>query len=878
MWQKDKAEHAREANGEPPKQVDRHCVEPHIAHGATRDVAERHKTSSPPPPTTPSIDREVLADFHSRIERLRHAVESGSFFRTAWNFALLSRAIPRDPAITQAVIATLTDRGEPLLNVVCKHQPSPWLVRGLLRLGFNPSRPDPAGNTALHALAQSPAPRVTETAVLLLHFGGKLALVNTAGRCPLSILAEQRDLKTILDWCRLVPSSQPYSPTLAHYITRSLIDSFSNPETRFSPRSLTTALDHARDILGADTIATVLKTPGASGLTILHRTCIEPKYRALIPDLVQRGADINQPTTADLPLPQDRAVVIPAGSTPMHIAIHFLQSETLSILIENGADQTVPNAVGENPLLCLFRKKPIQRAIPQLSVLELSTRTLAQPDHHGIAAIDLILTDQPTRQSVSDRFLLPEIAASALHARVPGLSVAGAAIALETLKALPSDLEDEKVTLYRLSKNIDHVVYYLLACAEATGAAVPAEDHAPLARLLPHLINFYPPGSINNLIGILPRKGTGAGRWDSELMALLNHPRRSTANEDGATKAIVFAFQDLSDGTLRQKHITWPELRNWARIGTLAHSFSRWKYETVRAVTPKEGDARITLLEAYGFKRIPDRPTDSRNSGGKGFGTGFFLYPGDRKIHYVGVDRLGHDIIREAHLGTIVEFRRAYLLVSNPHYGSLIIRNSSPVFGRDTLTRAAYYRSPSYTPRDALLNLTRAEIEETFTPIGGAQAASESAHITSLLDDLTGVMQDFAAWKYDTRYRTAWYKLDDQSALELAGGHYSPGFEKTIQAVHAMAAATKRTGVGWPPELAFIDPDQAPWAPFDFIGTDDKPLTRLQLDDRTLDVLGRLSRSDQVTDAELEETGVRAFLQEAGLLREGELVLLTPNR
>ncbi|MBY0404617.1 MAG: hypothetical protein K2X66_12010, partial [Cyanobacteria bacterium] len=109
--------------------------------------------------------------------------------------------------------------------------------------------------------------------------------------------------------------------------------------------------------------------------------------------------------------------------------------------------------------------------------------------------------------------------------------------------------------------------------------------------------------------------------------------------------------------------LTDTALKAWASIGTLTHSFRFWKWDA------KGGEK--SLLAKFGFRSLPmGRPGDA-------FGKGF--------------------VYQDEKTGCTIEFRRGYLLATHPEYGTLVVRNSSPAFGRNLMEHPAYLLPNSLT-------------------------------------------------------------------------------------------------------------------------------------------------------------------------------------
>lgn len=107
-------------------------------------------------------------------------------------------------------------------------------------------------------------------------------------------------------------------------------------------------------------------------------------------------------------------------------------------------------------------------------------------------------------------------------------------------------------------------------------------------------------------------------------------------------------------------------LENWMRVGTLGLSFSRWRFD---AMQPWKGIGPMTqppLLEASGlFKPSPPR--------------------GDDVTYHRSFQHT------DPATGLCIELRRAYIAISQPGQGTLVVRNSSHHYGRDLLPELAYF-------------------------------------------------------------------------------------------------------------------------------------------------------------------------------------------
>lgn len=107
-------------------------------------------------------------------------------------------------------------------------------------------------------------------------------------------------------------------------------------------------------------------------------------------------------------------------------------------------------------------------------------------------------------------------------------------------------------------------------------------------------------------------------------------------------------------------------LNNWAKIGELGLSFPKWQFDAMqrwRGLGPMQAESM--LVKSGQFKTIETRKNDST------FSRGFLR--------------------QDTATGLAIELRRAYIVISKPGLGTLVIRNSSPVFGRNLLPEPAYF-------------------------------------------------------------------------------------------------------------------------------------------------------------------------------------------
>ncbi|MBY0405674.1 MAG: ankyrin repeat domain-containing protein [Cyanobacteria bacterium] len=254
----------------------------------------------------------------------------------------------------------------------------------------------------------------------------------------------------------------------------------------------------------------------------------------------------------------------------------------------------------------------------------------------------------------------------------------------------------------------------------------------------------------------------GAHQHEAELLLLLRHPdlieRKNSVSFLATALTSITRFINQPRVTL-----TDPVLKAWGDIGQLTHSFRYWRYDTMG------GDH--SLFKAFGFKPLPEigRLNDS-------FGKGFFYQHPDTKVKF--------------------EFRRGYLLATHPEHGTLVIRNSSPAFGRNLLKHPAYFFP---------LFLTEEEIIH-FNP----QAFPEYGHILNrelyrdpknnesipfLTEALMSLKTEYQRFKLDTE------AFEGYGSDRHFTGHLSPGLKSIINFLNRRHLKGESL-----PDLMFVNP------------------------------------------------------------------------
>lgn len=235
-------------------------------------------------------------------------------------------------------------------------------------------------------------------------------------------------------------------------------------------------------------------------------------------------------------------------------------------------------------------------------------------------------------------------------------------------------------------------------------------------------------------------------------------------------------------------------------IGQYGFSFPAKRFTTQRFA---DGPS---LIERAGFKRH-ERATDVRNESLPKFNP-------ERDEFGIGYTWMNDN--------WYVEQRRAYLIfsqLSSDTPVTLLIRNSSPFFGRDRMAHAAYVSFDQKDPNQ-LLSLTSEEIEnpDIFIPFENILSSSTVPlnerfdRVTHALDVLDNVDWKFSQWlrsyKGSVRFRSQHADLNEIFNDEGGFTH----LREFLQDALAKHISAERAGS--PVYMAQLDPEHvAPWQP-----------------------------------------------------------------
>lgn len=275
------------------------------------------------------------------------------------------------------------------------------------------------------------------------------------------------------------------------------------------------------------------------------------------------------------------------------------------------------------------------------------------------------------------------------------------------------------------------------------------------------------------------------------------------------------------------------------KVGVFSFSFPIWRFLSQR-LQNTEGKITPAILESAGMERLL-RDTDT------------FYDDNGRKADWLGAGYLKSMHDRE------IEYRRAYLRITVPHEGSLLIRNSSYFFGRDRFQHPAYF-SPDDVSAERLEALTPAEVDEkkilfpltskeVWRDSSPSRLSENASRLSRLMKVLLEHETELSNWLFDS---------------DASSPKKSPGSDLLLDNLFERmdhvknSANASRVNV---PVLGFIDPHLPPWFPYDTL-------------EISRDNLASLSKIISEDDTHQQPEHVLTFLH-TGLSRKAKLVLLS---
>ncbi len=420
---------------------------------------------------------------------------------------------------------------------------------------------------------------------------------------------------------------------------------------------------------------------------------------------------------------------------------------------------------------------------------------------------------------------------------------------------IPSYFEDlEDKALYRQNKVQNHASPDLRM--KTLIRAISYKEDEPVLSALPHLLFSKPIRSIHRYCQKFERymdDNEHEQGWhpnEAELFLFLRHPENLN-REIKKTGPITKALTSI---TRFRERVPDATVKAWSDIGFLTHAFKFWRYDTLY----KES----SLFCKFGFEAI------SKDK----FGQGFLFNPAHPSNEFTALDP-----------DTRVVFRRGYLLVTHPAHGTLLIRNSSKVFGRDLLLHPAYYRPTglsleelkNYEPitDDSLKNILTPELYSSRGNTISLDGTNIEEHVVFsrlklpvLVNELLKLKTEYRRWKLDTK------AFERQQGRKIFTGHQSPGLKHILGFIDYL----KDFGNQPLPDLAFTHPDYPPFEPYSFQNRQGTSENRFKITDEHLQELRDFAYGSWSRQKYPNSHWVR-FLHQAGVEKRGELVLLAPE-
>jgi hypothetical protein len=417
---------------------------------------------------------------------------------------------------------------------------------------------------------------------------------------------------------------------------------------------------------------------------------------------------------------------------------------------------------------------------------------------------------------------------------------------------------------------------YLSAYHVAVEPTTWRASNTELYKILPRILLSQKPPPVVQIFRAIDRlndtneHARGFHPYEADMMAILAQPGRSVERSE-LVRSVVLALTSVHRFlNVYIDKVPTSTVALWGRIGVLGLSFRAWKWDTQRIAF---GENQVdSLFEQFGFVRCAGEEDESSM-----FGTTFVLSHDRKESMKIEESRRdGHGLFDPL---SHIEFRHGFVLVSHPTKGTLIVRNSSPIFGRDLLQYPAYYSRLSKwsgLSGELLCELTPNVIEGGFIPIlhSSLYAPRYSAlpEIEFLLSQIEQVRTSYAAWKFDSDYFSAWDRIEGVGTA-LRGGYYSDGFSGLVRHLKRLVVAAEGQGKR-PPELAFFSRLVPPWVPLRFSDLDGKEYATLSLDLGTIALLEKLATSSATRNDFKNDNG-RAFeFFQKGLDEGAELMIV----
>ena len=295
----------------------------------------------------------------------------------------------------------------------------------------------------------------------------------------------------------------------------------------------------------------------------------------------------------------------------------------------------------------------------------------------------------------------------------------------------------------------------------------------------------------------------------AELFLMLNHPLVQNQEGSDYTDYITNAITSIERFVMHGLSVDHRLVQVWARIGLLTHGFKLWKYDT-------QGGEN-SLFSKFGFK------FDSKAS--KNFGARYTISKKEKPELPIN-DK------------TIIAPIRGGIIATNPKLGTVFIRNSSLVFGRDLLTEVAYFSKDSLTLEqirsiDSEDDLTALKFKRILDP-ELYKKSSFVPNLKKLVSEIFVVDEAYAKWRFNP---------EDFDGDKNFKGDLTPGMRELVSRMENKLGEIKLDISDKPlPVLGIFSKKYPPENPFPFYGEDGMPNNHLEFtEDALTEIKDRLN-------------------------------------
>ena len=312
------------------------------------------------------------------------------------------------------------------------------------------------------------------------------------------------------------------------------------------------------------------------------------------------------------------------------------------------------------------------------------------------------------------------------------------------------------------------------------------------------------------------QQGMNQNSWgvETELMYLLGHDKLMVEKDNDAIQWAVYAVTAPAYFAGNQvPRIKEPMWYAWYDMARMAHSFRTMKFDG--AGGPKSVLAQFPEMKGLGTQARPNF---------KKYGPGFYCMT-PKKIHVPGVTTKPKHPLGLDDPKAIVEFRRAYWLISVPNAGTLVVPNKSinPKFNKRSELPAPAYYSERFIDLDEIYRLdpgTDPRFKSVLTPNLYKHQPGTNGKLIYLTNQLKTAHQTYNRWKADFLYP----EWEDKKGPQLT---QRGGFKAITDRLKIEIAQNKTREFKDQKHfsLALYNPNKAPFAEYPF-ETNDSGLER----------------------------------------------------